>query len=26
LGGLDILINNAGIAGPTGVLESLAWD
>lgn len=29
LGGLDILINNAGIAGPTGYVENLAkqdWD
>ncbi len=29
LGGLDVLINNAGIAGPTGPVESLAksdWD
>ena len=25
LGGLDILINNAGIAGPTGLLESLSF-
>ena len=29
LGGLDVLVNNAGIAGPTGPVESLdiaAWD
>lgn len=26
LGGLDVLINNAGIAGPTGPVESLAPD
>jgi NAD(P)-dependent dehydrogenase (short-subunit alcohol dehydrogenase family) len=26
LGGLDILINNAGIAGPTGTIESIAID
>lgn len=26
LGGLDILINNAGIAGPTGPVETLALD
>jgi NAD(P)-dependent dehydrogenase (short-subunit alcohol dehydrogenase family) len=26
LGGLDILINNAGIAGPTGKIESIAID
>lgn len=26
LGGLDILINNAGVAGPTGLVESLSKD
>ena len=29
LGGLDVLVNNAGIAGPTGLVESLSiedWD
>src|SRR5688572_30267169 len=29
LGGLDVLVNNAGIAGPTGPVESLdiaGWD
>ncbi|MCC3263261.1 SDR family oxidoreductase, partial [Paenibacillus polymyxa] len=29
LGGLDILINNAGVAGPTGFVETLSkadWD
>jgi len=26
MGGLDILINNAGIAGPTGTLESMTGD
>jgi NAD(P)-dependent dehydrogenase (short-subunit alcohol dehydrogenase family) len=29
LGGLDVLVNNAGIAGPTGLVETLAiadWD
>ena len=26
LGGLDVLVNNAGIAGPTGAVETLALD
>ncbi|MBT4487320.1 MAG: SDR family oxidoreductase [Rhodospirillaceae bacterium] len=26
LGGLDVLVNNAGIAGPTGLLEDLSLD
>ena len=26
LGGLDVLVNNAGIAGPTGPIESLAHE
>ncbi|MPZ12767.1 MAG: SDR family NAD(P)-dependent oxidoreductase, partial [Kiloniellaceae bacterium] len=29
LGGLDVLVNNAGIAGPTGPVEEIApeeWD
>ena len=26
LGGLDVLVNNAGIAGPTGPVESLSFD
>ena len=26
LGGLDVLVNNAGTAGPTGPIESLSFD
>jgi NAD(P)-dependent dehydrogenase (short-subunit alcohol dehydrogenase family) len=26
MGGLDVLVNNHGIAGPRGYLEDLAWD
>ena len=26
LGGLDVLVNNAGASGPTGPIESLSFD